>query len=521
MSNGTGGAAGLSPDQMRAAIAQLSSPDTVDSPFGRLDFFDGVPTPDTVSRAYDALDLMRGIEVFLNAVPGASLVAMRRGLRSAGVTSARVIGITEPRANSQSLFLTPNTETTYGTTFLDLKAWGPTVIEAPPQSLCVVDDFWFRYVADMGIAGPDKGAGGKYLFVPPGYDGDLPDGYFTYPEPHVLQLGRPARPWRRPRHETDPDLPPLGGIRTGDNVFINLAEKVMNTVHSNDFSFFEELDELIQEEPPEALDAERAGQLAAIGLVNGQPFAPDERMRGILSQAAQIGAGLARTVAYAPRDPDAALYGSWKNAFVGGSYEFLRNGARLLDARTQFHYLATVITPAMAHAQVGAGSAYAYTVQDSNGDLLDGGRTYRLHVDANPPAKNFWAVDVYDTQTRSLLQVPSTIWPALASNSGTLQPNDDGSFDLYFGPTRPRGERVELGRDHPRQVLVSAVQDLRPARTVVRPDLETQRVRTHHLNLRSRGRISASLVVAGAMLGVSSVFSGTRLREHRTGPLTT
>jgi len=92
---------------------------------------------------------------------------MRRGVRSAGVTSARIIGITEPRANSNSLFLTPNTETTYGTTFLDLKAWGPTVIEAPPESLCVVDDFWFRYVADMGIAGP-TGAGGAYLFRAPG-----------------------------------------------------------------------------------------------------------------------------------------------------------------------------------------------------------------------------------------------------------------------------------------------------------------------------------------------------------------
>ena len=122
-------------------------------------------SPTTVSRVYDALDLMRGIEVFLNAVPGASLVAMRRGLRSAGVTSPRVIGYTDPRANSRSLFLTPNTETTYGTTVLDLRAWGPTVIEAPPQSLCVVDDFWFRYVADMGIAGPDKGQGGKYLFL--------------------------------------------------------------------------------------------------------------------------------------------------------------------------------------------------------------------------------------------------------------------------------------------------------------------------------------------------------------------
>src|SRR3954463_16786075 len=173
----------LSPEGMREAIATLSSPGRVESPFGPLDFFDGVPTPETVTTIYDALDLMRGIEVFLNGLPGASLVAMRRGLRSIGITSPQVIGYTDPRANSGALFLTPNTETTYGLTFLDLRAWGPTVIEAPPQSLCVVDDFWFRYVADMGIAGPDHGAGGKYLFLPPGYDGETPDGYFTYRSP--------------------------------------------------------------------------------------------------------------------------------------------------------------------------------------------------------------------------------------------------------------------------------------------------------------------------------------------------
>ena len=215
---------------------------------------------------------------------------------------------------------------------------------------------------------------------------------------------------------------------------------MFNTVHANDFSFYEEVDELVQEEPVEALDPERAGQLAAIGIVKGQPFAPDDECARSSSRPRPIGAGMARAVAYAPRDPGATLYGSWKNAFVGGSYEFLRNGARLLDARTQFHYIATVITPAMAHAQVGAGSAYAYTVHDANGDLLDGGKTYRLHVDPDPPAKNFWAVDVYDTQTRSLIQVPSTIWPAVASNSGTLNANPDGSYDLYFGPTAPAGK---------------------------------------------------------------------------------
>jgi len=431
---------GLTSEQMEQEIASLSTPDLVDSPFGAIELFDGVPTPDGVKTAYDALDLMRAIDVFLNAVPGASLVAFRNGLRSVGVDSPRAIGFTDPRANSGGLLLTANTETTYGVTMLDLAAWGPTVIEAPSESLCVVDDFWFRYVADMGIAGPDGGKGGKYLFLPPGYDGEVPDGYFTYRTPTFTNFvvlralgGVPAMKQTR--------IYPLSeAADPSENEWINLSELAFNTIHSNDVSFYEEVNTLVQEEPADALDPERAGQLAAIGIVKGQPFAPDERMRGILEKAAPIAAAMARAVCYAPRDPDAELYGTWKNGFVGGSYEFLRENARLLDARTQFHYLATVITPAMAHAQVGAGSAYAYTVNDASGDVLDGARNYRLHIDPDPPAKNFWAVDIYDTQTRSLLQVESTQWPALASNTDTMTKNSDGSFDLYFGPVAPEGK---------------------------------------------------------------------------------
>ncbi|MFD4468250.1 DUF1254 domain-containing protein [Rhodococcus sp. NPDC058505] len=431
---------GSTPPGLTDAIASISSPDGIDTPFGHLRFFDGVPLPDTVTSIYDALDLIRGIDVFLNCVPGASLVAFRRGLRTLGIDSPRTIGYSDPRANSRGLALTPNTETTYGTTFLDLKAWGPTVIEAPPNSMCVVDDFWFRYVTDMGIPGPDHGLGGNYLFLPPGYTGEVPDGYFVLRSPThtnwvVLRALGGVADMQRTR------IYPLGEADSPPaNEWVNWVEEApFNTVHANDLSFFFEVDELVQEEPTEALDPERAGQLAAIGIVKGTPFEPDDRMRGILDSAARIGAGMARALSFAPRDPEASLYGSWNNAFVGGNHEFLRDGARLLDARTQFHYIATVITPAMAHAKVGAGSAYAYTVHDARGDILDGGRSYRLHVDPNPPVKNFWAVDVYDTQTRSLIQVPSTIWPAVASNSGDLVANEDGSHDLFFGPTPPAG----------------------------------------------------------------------------------
>lgn len=253
------------PEELVRAVAAVSLPDSIDTPLGSFDLVDGVPTPESTSKLYEALDFVRGIEVFLNAVPGASLVAMRKGFRSIGLTEPNQIGITEPRANSGSLFLTPNTETTYGSMFFDLKATGPLVIEPPKDSLCVVDDFWFRYVTDMGIAGPDKGQGGKYLFLPPGYDGEEPDGYFVVRTPTFTNWvvfralgGVPATKETRVYPLADAGDPPA-------MEFPNIAAFQFNTVHANDFSFFEEVDQIIQEEPTTALDPERTGQHDANG----------------------------------------------------------------------------------------------------------------------------------------------------------------------------------------------------------------------------------------------------------------
>ena len=428
------------PDELRRALEAVSTPAVLDTPLGTFELVDGVPPPQTVVKLYDALDFIRGVDVFLNMVPGASLVAMRKGFRSIGLTGDNQVGYTDPRANSGSYFLTPNTETTYGSMFFDLNATGPFVIEPPKQSLCVVDDFCFRYVTDMGIAGPDKGEGGKYLFLPPGYDGKVPEGYFvcrplTFTNWVVLRAlgGVPAIKETRVYALADADNPP-------PTEFVNIADFHFNTVHANDFSFYEEVNMIVQEEPTTALDPERAGQLAGIGIVHGHPFAPDERRRATLDTAAHAAAAISRALAYAARDPEAVIFegSSWLNAFIGGSYEFLRNGARLLDARTAFHYFATVITPAMAHAQVGAGSAYAYTARDANGDLLDGAKAYTLTLPADPPAKNFWSVDVYDTQTRSLLQTDNP-YPSVMSHGDTVVANDDGSYTIWFGPQAPPG----------------------------------------------------------------------------------
>ncbi|KAI3590526.1 hypothetical protein D9X30_4011 [Cupriavidus sp. U2] len=170
---------------------EITTPASVDTRIGRLEFFDGVPTAATAQKVFDNIDFARGVEAFLNGVPGASMVAIRTGLRSVGAVDSTV-GVYEQLMDSKSIYLTPNSETIYFWNWMDLKD-GPVVVETPPNILGVVDDFWFRYVTDMGNAGPDKGKGGKYLFVPPGYTGQLPaSGYYIVKSPVRQPAVRPG-----------------------------------------------------------------------------------------------------------------------------------------------------------------------------------------------------------------------------------------------------------------------------------------------------------------------------------------
>ena len=159
----------------------ITIPDSVDTRLGTLKFKDGFPDDATVQKVYDNLDFQHGVQAFLTAMPAASLAAMRKGFRTFGPDNQSVI-IFETLMDSRSLFLTANTESIYAMAWLNLKN-GPVVVEGPPNSLGLVDDFWFHYVTDLGNAGPDKGKGGKYLFLPPDYQGPIPDGYHVFKSP--------------------------------------------------------------------------------------------------------------------------------------------------------------------------------------------------------------------------------------------------------------------------------------------------------------------------------------------------
>jgi len=161
-------------------VRSISTPDHVETSIGELTFVDGAPTHETVERVYDYLDTARGVEVFLNAMPGASVQALVRGPEAIGQQRSHQVVIFDELMSSESLFLTGNTSTLYALPVLDLRTDGPTVVEVPPGMLGAFNDMWFRYIGDVGPAGPDRGAGGSYLLLPPGYEGDIPDGYFVY-----------------------------------------------------------------------------------------------------------------------------------------------------------------------------------------------------------------------------------------------------------------------------------------------------------------------------------------------------
>ena len=431
-------------------LKSISTPDKVDTPIGKLEFFDGVPTDATVGTVYDNLDRMRGVEVFLDNIGALSVYSVISGNAAIGLSQPNQIAVAEKLLDSQSLYLTGNTDTMYSIGHLDLQAYGPTVVEVPPGMLGMLDDAWMRYVGDFGVAGPDRGKGGKYLVLPPGYTGAVPEGYFVLKAPTYINwffMRGSIADGLAPALKNVKDHLKVYPLKSANNPpateFVNITGKSYNTVAPSDFSYFEALDKIIQREPIDALGSESRGSLAAIGIVKGKPFNPDARMKRLLTQAAAIGDATARAALYSPREKGYFIYpdsdSSWVMGFANKNVFFETDGARNLDARTSFYFGYTGVTPAMAVTHPGAGSDYAIAFKDAEKKAFDGSKTYKLHLPPNVPVNNFWAVTMYDTQTRSMLQT-SQPFPSVGSQSKGFQKNADGSYDVYFAPKAPAGK---------------------------------------------------------------------------------
>jgi hypothetical protein len=435
--------------KMTTAIpADITTPDEVESRLGKLKFVDGFPDDETTQKVYDNLDFMNGVNAFLNAMPGSSTEAIKAGFASEGADNNQTVLIMESLMDSKSLFLTPNTESVYNLMWVDTKE-GPLVIETPPNVLGVIDDHWFQYVTDFGRVGPDKNKGGKFLLLPPGYNGEIPDGYFvlrskTYGN-LVFWRGFVENGSTTPAVESSKKFAKVYRLADVKNPpamkFINVSGKSFNTIGANTFQFYEDVNKVVQYEPNEAYSPEILGQLASIGIEKGKTFAPDARMKKILTEAVAVGNATARAIVFKSRQKEAYLYpnSAWFTCFIGGSYEFLSEpGVRDPDVRVHFIYYATGVTPAMALKIVGLGSQYAAATTDSEGKPLDGAKTYKIHLPPNIPAKDFWSFIAYDNQTRSMLQTDQQ-FPSIGSQKKDLVVNPDTSVDVWFGPAAPKG----------------------------------------------------------------------------------
>ncbi|HEY7304221.1 MAG TPA: DUF1254 domain-containing protein [Bryobacteraceae bacterium] len=347
---------------------------------------------------------------------------------------------------------TGNGQSIYAFGSIDLNQAGPVVIETPPAVLGFIMSLWQQPLEDIGPLGPDKGKGGKYLLIPPGYDKQPPTGYFIVKSDTNL-INWTVRGFVK-EGKTEPAVNAIKTMkiyRLADKDHAQLVEAVnVSGKHAvliplgdslDGLGYFEKVARFVQREPVREQDKQFLGMLAPLGIEKGKPFNPDPRTKEILTRAAKVGHALVATISYDSRYPRKLRWpgtSRWEELILTEHPDYVNPNYVELDGRAALYYQAAGASKSILLDVVGAGSKYAGAFKDSKGDWLMGDNNYRLHVPANVPAKDFWSVTVYDAETRSMIDTDQSL--SGRDSYQKLKANTDGSADLYFGPTPPAGK---------------------------------------------------------------------------------
>jgi hypothetical protein len=350
--------------------------------------------------------------------------------------------------------LTPNPDTIYFMPFFNTKDAGPMVLEIPPADggsiTGSVDDCWQTAIEDVGPAGVDKGKGGKYLILPPGYKDKVPDGYIAMPSPTYRGF---ALLRSNTKSSSKGDIakavvyakrvkfyPLAQAAHPPATKFVDAIDVVFDANIPYDLRFFEALDHVVQIEPWLERDKAMIDSLKSIGIEKGKPFKPDAKAQGILKDAAsEARAWIADKYENTYFPPPYFEGGHWHVPASPSVVEGLATGFANpkeypIDSRGVTYSIAY-----FSAKHLGAGQFYLMAIKDKDGKSLEGGSTYRLTVPANAPVKLYWSATAYDRATHTLIRHMK--WASRSSQSPGLQKNADGSVDIYFGPKAPAGKQ--------------------------------------------------------------------------------
>jgi len=324
----------------------------------------------TAQQFYDDADLTRAVTAYKFFYPTVSGAAIIKGSQAVGLVPNKVLGILD--CGPEQLVYTANSDTPYGPLLLDLSV-GPLIVELQPGPLIVVSmDINQRWVADMGLPGPDAGNGGKHLLLGPDYTGPIPDaGYYVHRASSNRQIvGARSLPVggdvaaAKQRLTTIKVYPLDPDAEWTEPQWLELTGKFQDTTPlqwENNLTFWQVLHETIDTEPAFPGYHTHYGELAALGIEKGAPFEPDDRMKGLLESAAQAGNAQMRVQAFADRTENRKVWDNRQWEWVALRYEdgdFNTATHVDLPAREKWFYQAVGASPAMFRRDTRAGSLY-------------------------------------------------------------------------------------------------------------------------------------------------------------------
>lgn len=348
--------------------------------------------------------------------------------------------------------LTPNPDTLYLMSFLDTKDVGPIVIEIPPASAdgslnANIVNVWQVPLEDAGLLGVDKGKGVKLLMLPPGYSGQIPDGYHAL-QPNTngsyvlfrsnMKSHNDADVAKSAAYAKQIKIYPLSQASSPPaTVFTDVQNVLFDSTIRYDDSFFVHLNRIVQSEPWFDRDRAMIDQLKSLGIEKGKPFAPNATTKEALSAGVREAHSLLE-----------ARYNAGLPPFFEGTHwtfpahpDLIKGAAENFDNPENYPVDWRGLTYSYAYIgikRLGAGQFYLINIKDKDGNSYEGANTYRLRVPANVPIEQYWSLTAYDRDTHALIK--NVDRASRASNAAEVKKNADGSVDLYLGPKAPAGQ---------------------------------------------------------------------------------